>query len=106
MVVVSQGRINKVMKELDRIRIVEHFDFELFLEGNHLGYNFENGWSWGYLFTHIVKLKELLELDKDTHYEFKVLLVVKPHIFHHVLSMAQYSQKFHFFKLFACHDKM
>ncbi len=58
MVVVSQGRKNKGMKELDRIRIVEHFDFELFLEGSNLGYSFENGWSWAYLFTHIVKLKE------------------------------------------------
>jgi hypothetical protein len=54
------------MKELDKIKTVEHFDFELFLEGSHFRCNFENGWSWGYLFTHKVKLKELLELDKDT----------------------------------------
>jgi len=86
------------MKEVDRIKIVDHFDFELFFEGSHFGCNFQNGWSRGYLFTHKVKLKELLELDKDTHYEFEVLLVLKPHIFH------IFSYNFYFlnYKFFIC----
>jgi hypothetical protein len=30
------------MKELDKIKNVGHFDFELFLEGSDLGCSFEN----------------------------------------------------------------
>jgi hypothetical protein len=33
------------MKELDNIKIVGHFDFKLFLEGNDLGCSFGNCWS-------------------------------------------------------------
>ncbi len=33
------------MKELDRIKIVEHFNFELFSKGSDLGRGFGNNWS-------------------------------------------------------------
>jgi hypothetical protein len=45
------------MKELDRIKIIEHFNFELFLEGNDIGWNYENCLSlgWFFFFAHIVR---------------------------------------------------
>jgi hypothetical protein len=35
------------MKELDKIKILEHFNFELLLEGSDLGWSFGNCWSLG-----------------------------------------------------------
>ncbi len=51
------------MKELNRIKIIEHFNFELLLEGSDPRWSSEYYWSLRLLvFTHKVKQKELLEL--------------------------------------------
>ncbi len=55
--------LTKAMKELDMIKTIKHFNFELLLEGSDLGCGFENCWSLRLLFfTHKVRQKELLKL--------------------------------------------
>jgi hypothetical protein len=52
------------VKELDRIETIEHFNFELLLEGSDLGWSFENCWSLGLLFfKYKVRWKKLLKLE-------------------------------------------
>ncbi len=53
------------MKELDKIKNVEHFDFELLLKGSDLGCCSRNCWSWEIVFFTHGKLRELLELDRE-----------------------------------------
>jgi len=55
--------LTKVVKELNRIKIIKHFNFELLLEGSDPRWSSEYCWILGLLvFTHKVKQKELLEL--------------------------------------------
>jgi hypothetical protein len=41
------------VKELDRIKIAEHFNFELLLEGSDLGWGSRNCWSLKLVVLHI-----------------------------------------------------
>jgi hypothetical protein len=60
------------------IKTIEHFNFELLLEGSYLGWGSKNCWSLGLLLcTHRTRWKKLLKLDRNTLFDFKVLLVLK-----------------------------
>jgi hypothetical protein len=41
------------MKKLGRIKTIEHFNFELLLKGNDLGWGSGNCWSLGFIVLHI-----------------------------------------------------
>ncbi len=41
------------MKELGRVKTIEHFNFELLLKGNDLGWGFGNCWSLELIVLHI-----------------------------------------------------
>ncbi len=58
------------MNELDRIRIADHFDFELLLEGSDLGNNSGYGDSLGdsYFYTH-GRFSKLLKLNRKRQYD-------------------------------------
>lgn len=52
------------------------FDFELLLEGSDFGcILLKIVRTWETFFTHIVRLRKLLELGKEIQYDFKFLLV-------------------------------
>lgn len=59
------------MKELDRIKTIETFNFELLLEGNDLGWDFENCWSFSIVVLHIIK-------DKDKFWVQSFVGIEKP----------------------------
>ncbi len=68
--------MNKVVIELNRIRIVKHLILNFFWREMIEDVILEIVGVWKKLiFLHIVRFKELLELDKETKYDFKFLLV-------------------------------